>query len=190
MHYDLVIVVESWLSAEVLDSEIHVPGYNPVRKDRNRHGGGIVIFVSDQVNCHLLQHPHPDLELILLECTISSHLYTIGGFYRPPITGLHYMSKFHRSIALLRPQNFSNLIICGDFNININQSAPASGLQQSLNQLLTDFCLTQAVSEPTRVTDSTASTIDLILMSNPQSLESCLLHAPLSCVSASRSKAT
>ena len=180
MHYDLVIVVESWLSAEVLDSEIHVPGYNPVRKDRNRHGGGIVIFVSDQVNCHLLQHPHPDLELILLECTISSHLYTIGGFYRPPITGLDYMSKFHRSIALLRPQNFSNLIICGDFNININQSAPASGLQQSLNQLLTDFCLTQAVSEPTRVTDSTASTIDLILMSNPQSLESCLLHAPLS----------
>ena len=41
MHYDLVVVVESWLSAEILDSEIHVPGYNPVRKDRNRHGGGL-----------------------------------------------------------------------------------------------------------------------------------------------------
>lgn len=35
------------------------------------------------------------------------------------------------------------------------------------------------VSEPTRVTASTASTIDLLLMSNPQSLDLCHVHAPL-----------
>ena len=35
------------------------------------------------------------------------------------------------------------------------------------------------VSEPTRVTDSTASTIDLVLMSTPQSLDSCLVTAPV-----------
>ncbi len=33
-HYDLV-TVESCLSAGVLDSEIHIPGYGLVRKDRN-----------------------------------------------------------------------------------------------------------------------------------------------------------
>ena len=75
------------------------------------------------------------------------------------------MSKLHSAIALLRPQNFSNLVICGDFNID--QSAPASGLHQSLNQILSDFCLSQVVSEPTRVTDSTASTIDLALIVTP-----------------------
>ena len=176
-HYDFVVVVETWLSAEVLDCEIHILGYNLVRKDRNRHGGGIAIYIRAHVNFNTLQLPHPDLELILLESQFNSHLYTIGGFYRPPNSGSDYMSKLHRAIALLRPQNFSNLVICGDFNID--QSAPASGLQQPLNQILSDFCLSQVVSEPTRVTDSTASTTDLVLMSNPQSLDSCLVTAPI-----------
>ena len=113
----------------------------------------------DQV-CALCANEHYDL-VVMVE-----HLYTIGGFYRPPNSGSDYMSKLHSAIALLRPQNFSNLVICGDFNID--QSAPASGLHQPLKQILSDFCLSQVVSEPTRVTDSTASTIDLVLMSNPQ----------------------
>ena len=133
---------------------------------RNRHGGGIAIYIRAHVNVNTLQLPHPDLVLILLESYFNAHLYTIGGFYRPPNSGSDYMSKLHSAIALLRPQNFSNLVICGDFNID--QSAPASGLHQPLKQILSDFCLSQVVSEPTRVTDSTASTIDLVLMSNPQ----------------------
>ena len=138
---------------------------------------GIAIYIRAHVNVNTLQLPHPDLKLILLESYFNSHLYTIGGFYRPPNSGSDYMSKLHSAIALLRPQNFSNLVICGDFNID--QSAPASGLHQPLNQILSDFCLSQVVSEPTRVTDSTASTIDLVLMSNPQSLDSCLVTAPV-----------
>ena len=105
VHYDLVIVAESWLSADVLDSEIHIPGFCNVRNDRNRHGGGIVIYISDNINFTILQLPHPDLELILLECSLKSHVYTVGGFYRPPNADSDCMSKLYSTIAALRPLN-------------------------------------------------------------------------------------
>ena len=42
-NYDLVIITETWLSANILDHEICVPGYSLVRRDRNRHGGGVAL---------------------------------------------------------------------------------------------------------------------------------------------------
>ena len=94
---------------------------------RNRHGGGIAIYIRAHVNVNTLQLPHPDLVLILLESYFNSHLYTIGGFYRPPDSGSDYMSKLH----IPSSSEFSNLVICGDFNID-----QVSGLHQPLNQIL------------------------------------------------------
>ena len=55
---DVVCVVESWLSTEIQNSEIHIPGYFIVRLDRNRHGGGVIMFIetSLQLNSCLPVH--------------------------------------------------------------------------------------------------------------------------------------
>ena len=39
---DIVSIVESWLCADISDSELHIPGYQIFRKDRHRHGGGVL----------------------------------------------------------------------------------------------------------------------------------------------------
>ena len=118
----------------------------------------------DQVRA-LCANEHYDLVVVV------EHLYTIGGFYRPPNSGSDYMSKsivqLHSFILRIFPTLSSAAILIS------TSHAPASGLHQPLNQIFSDFCLSQVVSEPTRVTDSTASTIDLVLMSNSQSLDSC-----------------
>ena len=44
---DVVCVVETWLSEETLDAEIAIQGYQCFRCDRNRHSGGIVVYVRD-----------------------------------------------------------------------------------------------------------------------------------------------
>ena len=45
-HPDIICIVESWLSPEICDHEIAIPGYEHRRCDRNRHGGGVIIYVS------------------------------------------------------------------------------------------------------------------------------------------------
>ena len=41
---DIICITESWLSSDIEDLEIELPDYSSIRVDRNRHGGGIVIF--------------------------------------------------------------------------------------------------------------------------------------------------
>ena len=46
---DIVCIVESWLDSDIENSELHISGYQFVRHDRNRHGGGIGAYVSQNL---------------------------------------------------------------------------------------------------------------------------------------------
>ena len=43
---DIVCIVESWLCSDISVSEISVPGYQIIRLDRNRHGGGVLFYLK------------------------------------------------------------------------------------------------------------------------------------------------
>ena len=43
---DVICIVESGLDKEISDSELSLSSYNVSRVDRNRHGGGVLIFVK------------------------------------------------------------------------------------------------------------------------------------------------
>ena len=51
---DIVCVVETWLDNSILDNEVTVPNYQLFRLDRNRHGGGIAIYVHLSLSCNIL----------------------------------------------------------------------------------------------------------------------------------------
>ena len=40
--FDIICVNETLCDSSISDSELHLPGYNILRKDRNRGGGGVV----------------------------------------------------------------------------------------------------------------------------------------------------
>ena len=45
---DMVCLVESWLCDDINDNEIKIPRYQH-RLDRNRHGGGVLMYASEQL---------------------------------------------------------------------------------------------------------------------------------------------
>jgi len=45
----MIYIVETWLCDDILNSEIALPGY------RNRHGGGVLIYVKGHFVCILHQ---------------------------------------------------------------------------------------------------------------------------------------
>jgi hypothetical protein len=44
---EVLAINESKLDNTITDGEIHIPGYVIIRKDRNRHGGGVAIYIKD-----------------------------------------------------------------------------------------------------------------------------------------------
>ena len=83
----IVCVVETWLSPDILDNELHINDYQLVRLDRDRHGGGVLMYVhlSISFKIHILSGPY-NLEFIsisILSGFISSSI-CVCLFYRPP----------------------------------------------------------------------------------------------------------
>ena len=64
VHNYHVCIVESWLSEGVSNTELYIPGYNIFRRDRDRHGGGILIFVKSELCASPITYPLPPTNLI------------------------------------------------------------------------------------------------------------------------------
>ena len=62
----IVCLVETWLDNSVDDVELCVQGYNIVRLDRSRHGGGTLTYVSHCFSHTILFKGSPDFEFIVI----------------------------------------------------------------------------------------------------------------------------
>ena len=61
---DLICVTETWLNADCTNAEIAVPGYVVCRRDRDRHGGGVMLYIRDTFQFTHLLDPPEGLELL------------------------------------------------------------------------------------------------------------------------------
>ena len=60
---------ETWLDSTVNDGEIQVPGFNVLRRDRNRNGGGVALFIRDgTASIHAPISPSPTLKRLGSNC--------------------------------------------------------------------------------------------------------------------------
>ena len=170
---DIVCIVETWLDSDITDSEIDLPGYEVHRLDRNRHGGGVLVYVRNIFITVL--YPSPvNLELLTLSISTSVNKVYISLLYRPPNSPSDILENVFLYLQSLNINQFCNYILLGDFNVNLyNQN---HFYYSKLVNIFSSFGLTQVVSEPTHVCpNGNRSVIDLVALSAPSLLLSLLL---------------
>ena len=91
---DVICITESWLCNDIQDTEIAIPGYQLVRLDRNRHGGGVLMYVLHKFIVKLFP-THPSLELLTVTIQCDNHKHCLSLFYRPPSSSVDVLSSFH-----------------------------------------------------------------------------------------------
>ena len=65
---DIICIVETWLFVDISGNEVLLPDYQVHRLDRNRHGGGIILYVHHSLSCiMLLQGGLYNLEFLSLD---------------------------------------------------------------------------------------------------------------------------
>ena len=89
---DILCITETWSPNEILDNAIVMNGFTLFRKDREKRGGGVAIFVKSSIRCERLVVPDlPDCmtEILWLQIrprrlpgAVSSVL--IAVVYHPP----------------------------------------------------------------------------------------------------------
>ena len=67
---DILAINETRLDDSILDREVHILGYDIIRRDRNKNGGGVCFYVRSTINYSL----RLDLSVNQLENLCSSNL--------------------------------------------------------------------------------------------------------------------
>ena len=113
----------------------------------------------------------------------------IGTFYRPPNSANAILSSIEDSIGLAFDSNIQNILMTGDFNLDI--------LKDNSNRKIRDLCqqfnFEQLINEPTHFTENSSSLIDLILTINRNNIlisgvgeqfleQNIRYHCPVFCV--------
>ena len=104
----------------------------------------------------------PNIECLWIEVSTHNKKILLGTFYRPPNATPDVLSSIEDSISLAYDTNIRNILITGDFNLDI--------LKLTSNKKVSDLCqhynLLQLINEPTHQTESSSSIIDLFLTSD------------------------
>ena len=175
---DVICIVETWLSSEILDNEIAISDYQIFRRDRDRHGGGVMIYVHSclAVDLHVCV---PNIEFISISVSVSkvAPKFCIALYYRPPSASVDCFDYLSRTLCNLNPSSFNKFILVGDFNVNF--FCTHSHLYSNLMYSLTPFNLIQIVKFGTHINRSSVSLLDLIFVSAASFLYSCSALPPL-----------
>ena len=191
MKADILCVSETWLDQSISDLDIEIVNYAIHTHDRNRHGGGVAIYVSDSLA--VSRRPdleYDDIESVWLEITTDKKKILLASYYRPPISHgqraiviEHFLSKMSNSLTSAIASNPDCLSIAGDFNDRCqhwDDSHPNSELGRKLVEVINTLNLHQIIDEPTRYIEYSASILDLLITDSPGLLSNVAVAPPIS----------
>jgi hypothetical protein len=179
--FDILAINETKIDSSILNAEIHIDNYTIVRFDRNRFGGGVALYIKNNIPYTERKDLVPDyLEMTCVEITRQhSKPLLIATWYRPPNSELDIFTNFELFLFKCDMEN-KELFLVGDLNCDVNKLAPDSQTHK-LQNLCSLYQLTQVINEPTRITETTSTLIDLILTNKPEYISTVgVLHLGIS----------
>lgn len=155
--YDIVVISETWLSANIPDDAISLQGFALVRRDRATRGGGVCIYYRSHLRATYIPC-ETSFEQAWVGFQLGNRKVAVGVFYNPPDE--YYKSfcdKFEEQFTILS-LNYDIMFCLGDININLLASGNTLDRAYFLS-MLESLGLTQIINTPTRGD----SLIDVIL---------------------------
>lgn len=164
--YDIIGLSETWLHAGILDSGISIPGYNILRTDRDRRGGGVAFYYKDSLKCKIITLPPgtSPLEQIWVSIKVQSKTIYLGSLYRPPDANLHSCINDLESVVTTFLPRCDCILFGGD--INVDFSNILNNGYKVISKFLNKYGLHQLINTPTRVTMDSSSLLDVIVTSH------------------------
>lgn len=168
--FDVLAMCETWLHCGINNSDIKVDGYSLVRRDRVGRGGGVGIYIRNEIKFNVIHTGHEIEQLwVMLHC--DNLRFVFGVVYRPP----HIDYKmFLNSLGdtLVECMALADVVyFCGDVNIdllNIDSSSTAY-----LCDFIESLNFVQLIEQPTRAAGTSISLIDHIYVADSERVRDC-----------------
>ena len=178
---DIFGMCETFLTSSVSDDQMAVDGFDLMRKDRsdsqNKAGGGVILYYRKSINCkHKCNIEISNIETLWAEITLpNAKPFLICSVYRPPSSTSDWIDLFEEELSIAQTAGLE-VIIMGDFNLDLSMNTNRKWLNS-----IELFDLSQLISQPTRVTETSSTIIDHVYTSHPDNIsESFVSHYSIS----------
>ncbi|XP_066020848.1 uncharacterized protein [Pocillopora verrucosa] len=167
---DILAINETKLDDTIGDNEIHISGYESIRRDRStngRSGGGVCFFIRSEINYSVRSDLICEqIESLTVEIKKPrSRPFAVMTWYRPPDSSIDLFRPFEELIGKLDSENIEYYVL-GD--LNCNMAAPKFDKSTNILSNIADvYGLDQLITEHTRITDKSRTLIDLIFTNTP-----------------------
>ena len=178
---DLFALNETRLDNTISDGLVNISGYDVVRKDRSRRGGGVCIYLRTSINYKIRNDLVPEgIEAVCLEiCKPNSKSFIVASVYRPPDSTSEFFVDFEKMIKSIDDEN-RELHILGDLNCNLLNTV-SDQPTKTLKAILETYQLSQLITEATRITKISCTLIDHYITSMPEKINSTgVIHTGIS----------
>ena len=161
---EYIAISETKLDGSFPDSQFKIDGYHfsPFRRDRNFHGGGLMVYIkNDIIATRLIEFEPQEIECICTKITIAKKHWLVFSVYRPPKSGNldDFLTVLHLAIDKASGK-YKNVVIMGDMNINTFERSSSS---DKSNELCDTLDLHNLVKVSTCEMKGSSTSIDLIL---------------------------
>ena len=72
-------ISETKLDKTIMDSELYIEGYDLIRSDRNRHGGGVACYIKKERHYNVRGNCPTDFENIFLDLLLPNYKPILNG---------------------------------------------------------------------------------------------------------------
>ena len=115
---DVLLISETKLDSSFPKAQFYVKGYTePYRLDRNKNGGGIMIYIREDIPSKLLSNTNMNIESLFVELNVRNKKWLISGSYNPHSNSISTHLKLISNSLDLLLVHYDNLICMGDFNV-------------------------------------------------------------------------
>ena len=164
---DILLISETKIDGSFPTAQFLIPGFSePYRRDRSRNGGGLLLYVSENIPSRMVHSPclQNNNESLFVEINLYKKKWIVGGTYNPSKLStpnhISYLSKCLDTFI----SYYDNILLLGDFNC------------EPTDDVMTDFCqsynLKNLIGYPTCFKNiDNPSCIDLILTNRYRSFQ-------------------
>ena len=160
-----MLVSETKLDSTFTESQFVLQGYSsPYRLDRTANGGGLLLYLRNDIPSKPLPLVEGNIECIITDITISKRKWLLVGIYNPKKSLIsNHLSVLGKNLDRYLSL-YENVIIFGDFN------------SEMVEEPMSDFCgiynLKSLIKVPTCFkSEKNPSCMDLILTNRPHSFQ-------------------
>ena len=111
---------ETKIDSTVRDNDLTIEGFHPIfRKDRDRHGGGVAMYIINEIKFLQREGMKTDFESLTVEIDIQYvKPILVTTIYRPPDSLVEIFEKNDGFLCKLESEDKES-IIAGDMNCNL-----------------------------------------------------------------------